>query len=70
MARLSTLGTAQQLCGLDLLDALLGFLVDYLDGVALIYGEINLVAIYDAIVGGITERTTVSSLEYILCSCA
>ena len=70
MARLSTLGFAQQVCSLDLLDTLLGFLVDYLDGVALIYGEINLVAIYDAIIGSITERTTVSSLEYILCSCA
>ena len=70
MARLGALGIAQQLCGLDLLDTLLGFLVDYLDGVALIYGEINLVAIYDAIIGSITERTTVSSLEYILCSCA
>lgn len=70
MARLSTLGFAQQVCSLDLLDALLGFLVDYLDGVFLVNGEINLVAIYDAVIGSITERTTVSSLEYVLCGCA
>ena len=69
MARLGALSIAQQLCGLDLLDALLGFLVDYLDGVALIYGKINLVAIYDAVIGCITERTTISCLEYVLCSC-
>ena len=55
MARISALGFAQQVCSLDLLDALLGFLVDYLDGVALIYGKINLVAIYDAVIGSITE---------------
>lgn len=70
MARMDALGIAQQLCGFDLLDTPLGFLVDYLDGVALVYGEINLVAIYDAVVGSITERTTVSRLEYFLCGCA
>lgn len=70
MARLGALGIAQQLCGLDLLDTLLGFLVDYLDGVALVYGKINLVAINDTVVGSITERTTVSSPEHALCSCA